>query len=194
MPHDRADRPERGLSPFIEQDFRPVFANLATSVAVITARDDANVTHGMTIGSLCALSLDPPLLLFCIDQSRRSHAALCDASQLCVSVLAQGQESTARRFAQAESERFAGDLADLDGLPAVPGAVCWLLCTHERVVDGGDHSIVIARVRWATLHDRRPLVYWQRGYRAIRGAGRDSYAGTAEVLSLHVKSPASLPS
>jgi flavin reductase ActVB len=189
MPRDREACLTREDRLVDEDDFRAAFATVATSVAVVTARDEADVLHGMTVSSLCALSRDPPLLLFCVGRDRRCHAALCNADRVCVSVLAQGQESTARRFA-AQGERFTGDLAELDGLPAIPGAMSWLLCGHERVVPAGDHSIVIARVQEAHVQERRPLVYWQRAYRPIRVADPDSSpAAAGELVQLRAHGP-----
>jgi flavin reductase (DIM6/NTAB) family NADH-FMN oxidoreductase RutF len=86
----------------------------------------------------------------------------------------------ARRFADRGADRLGPDLADFEGLPAIPGALGWVLCTRERLVDAGDHTIAIARVDRATTQDRPPLLYWRRGYRALqdvhderRGAVRD---------------------
>lgn len=101
--------------------FRTTFRAVPTSVAVVTAVDEARVPYGMTIGSLSALSLSPPLLLFCIARSAGSHEAICHADRYCVSLLAEGQEAVARRFSDRGAHRFGPDLVDCDGLPAVPG-------------------------------------------------------------------------
>jgi flavin reductase (DIM6/NTAB) family NADH-FMN oxidoreductase RutF len=153
--------------PLDPQRFRATFCDVPTSVAVVATRDDDGAASGMTIGSLSALSLTPPLVLFCISRSARSHAALCDAERYCVSLLAQGQEDVARRFADPTADRFERDVGDYDGLPAILGALGWLLCGRERLVNAGDHTIVIARVDHASTQDRPPLVYWRRGYRAL---------------------------
>jgi flavin reductase ActVB len=156
--------------PLDPEGFRTTFRDLPTSVAVLTVVDEQAIAHGMTIGSLSALSLTPPLLLFCIARSARSHAAICHAERYCISLLAEGQEAVARRFSDRGADRFGPDLATFDGLPAVPGALGWLLCTRERLVDAGDHTITIARVERATTHNRPPLLYWRRGYRALQSA------------------------
>jgi flavin reductase (DIM6/NTAB) family NADH-FMN oxidoreductase RutF len=124
----------------------------------------------MTIGSLSALSLTPPLLLFCIARSATSHATICHADRYCISLLAEGQQAIASRFADRCANRFGADLTDFDGLPAVPGAVGWLLCTRERLVEAGDHTIAIAYVDRARTQDRFPLLYWRRGYQALAAA------------------------
>jgi flavin reductase ActVB len=156
--------------PLDPQRFRATFSGFATSVAIVTAVDADDVPHGMTIGSLCPLSLAPPLLLFCIARSARAHAPLCAAERYCVSLLAQGQEPAARRFADPDADRFAPDLADYDGLPAIPDALGWLLCTRHALIDAGDHTIAIAQVEEARTQERLPLLYWRRGYRGLRAA------------------------
>jgi flavin reductase (DIM6/NTAB) family NADH-FMN oxidoreductase RutF len=156
--------------PLDPERFRTTFGVVPTSVAIVASVDEEGVPHGMTIGSLSALSLTPPLLLFCIAHSARSHDAICHADRYCISLLAQGQEAIARRFADRTADRFGPDITDVDGLPAVPGALGWLLCTRERLVDAGDHTIAIARVDRATTRDRLPLLYWRRGYRALDAA------------------------
>jgi flavin reductase ActVB len=157
--------------PLDAQRFRTTFSEVPTAVAIVTSVDDDGRPHGMTIGSLSALSLTPPLLLFSIAHSAGSHAALCDADRYCVSLLAQGQEAVARRFAERRADRFGDDLVDFEGLPAIPGALGWLLCSRERIVEAGDHTIAIGRVDRATTHDRPPLLYWRRGYRELAGHG-----------------------
>jgi flavin reductase ActVB len=158
--------------PLDHQSFRAAFANVATSVAVVTTRDGHGVPHGMTVGSLCALSVTPPLLSFSVERGRRCHEPLSKAERVRVSVLAQGQEHVAQRFSQPYGARFADDVIEIDGLPTVRGALCWLTCSPERVVTAGDHSIIIARVDDARVGKRQPLIYWQRGYRAIHTGGR----------------------
>ncbi|MGI9098288.1 MAG: flavin reductase family protein [Solirubrobacteraceae bacterium] len=156
--------------PLDPHRFRTTFGHVPTSVAIVSSIDEERVPHGMTIGSLSGLSLSPPLLLFCVARSARSHTAICRADRYCVSLLAEGQEAMARRFADPDADRFGPDLVDFEGLPAVPGALGWLLCTQERLVDAGDHTIAIARVDRATTHNRPPLLYWRRGYRALQSA------------------------
>jgi flavin reductase ActVB len=153
--------------PLDPERFRATFRDVPTSVAVVTTIDSEGTDHGLTIGSLSALSLTPPLLLFCIARSARCHAALCHADRYCISLLAQGQQDVARRFATSTAEGFRYDVSEYDGLPAIVGALGWLLCGQERLVNAGDHTIVIARVERATTYDRPPLLYWRRGYRAL---------------------------
>jgi flavin reductase (DIM6/NTAB) family NADH-FMN oxidoreductase RutF len=183
--------------PLDPQRFRATFRDAPTSVAVVTSVDEDGVPHGMTIGSLSALSLAPPLLLCCVARGAGSHAAICRADRYCISLLAEEHEAVARRFAQRAEDRFGSELADFEGLPAVPGALGWLLCVRERLVDAGDRTIAMARVDRATTRDRPPLLYWRRGYRALQHAqpdyGAERAAASWRVMSRYKSSSAMSP-
>ncbi len=156
--------------PVDDARFRAIFRDVPTSVAVVTTVDEGGAPHGMTVGSLCALSLTPPLLLFCIARSAGSHPSLCRATSYCISVLAQGQDRLARRFAERTEDRFAEGLLEFHGLPAAAEALAWLRCTRQQLVDAGDHTIVIAEIHAAETFDRPPMLYWRRGYGALQAA------------------------
>ncbi|MFI6054762.1 flavin reductase family protein [Streptomyces violascens] len=166
--------------------FRAAMARIAGPVGVVTVRDPDGVPYGMTVSSLCSLSLRPPLVLFCAADTASCHPVLRTARRWCVSVLAAGQEDVARRFAAKGEDRFAGPGLDaFGGLPAVRGSLARLLCAYEQVVPAGDHSIVVGRVLEAQLpsnidpltlpEDRpaaaeAPLLYHARGYRSLAPA------------------------
>ncbi|MGW1868135.1 flavin reductase family protein [Streptomyces mauvecolor] len=164
--------------------FRAAMARIAGPVAVVTVRDPDGVPYGMTVSSLCSLSLRPPLVLFCVAVTASCHPVLRTARRWCVSVLAAGQEDVARRFAAKGEDRFAGPGLDaFGGLPAVRGSLVRLLCAHERIVPAGDHSMVLGRVLEAQLASGdgsltssggrfgdAPLVYHARGYRSLAPA------------------------
>jgi flavin reductase ActVB len=154
--------------PVDDARFRAIFGDVPTSVAVVTTVDDAGDPHGMTVGTLCALSLTPPLLLFCVARRNGSHPVLCDADRYCISVLAQGQDVMARRFAERPQDRFTGGLTEFHGLPAAPRALAWMACERRRLVEAGDHTIVIAEIHAARKFDRPPMLYWRRRYGTLQ--------------------------
>ncbi|MFD7340802.1 flavin reductase family protein [Streptomyces violascens] len=164
--------------------FRSAMARIAGPVAVVTVGAPDGVPYGMTVSSLCSVSLRPPLVLFCVAATASCHPVLRTARRWCVSVLAAGQEDVARRFAAKGEDRFAGPGLDtFGGLPAVRGSLVRLLCAYERIVPAGDHSMVIGRVLEAQLPSEggllvspegrladAPLVYHARGYRSLAPA------------------------
>ncbi|WP_438291240.1 flavin reductase family protein [Streptomyces sp. HUAS TT7] len=164
--------------------FRAAMARIAGPVAVVTVRDPDGAPYGMTVSSLCSLSLRPPLVLFCVAATASCHPVLRTARRWCVSVLAAGQEDVARRFAAKGENRFAGPGLDaFGGLPAVRGSLARLLCANEHIIPAGDHSMVVGRVLEAQLPSGKgslvlsesqpadaPLVYHARGYRSLAPA------------------------
>jgi len=131
---------------------RHIMGCFPTGVTVVTARDAKGKPFGLTVNSLTSVSLDPPLILVCIDRGASSHDPLVSASSFAVSVLSDEQVSVARRFASEPSDgRFEGigwrQVASGD--PVVDGATAWLSCTRESVYGAGDHSIVLGRVEAA---------------------------------------------
>ena len=145
--------------------FRAIWRDVPTCVAVVAVRDGQDTHHHMTVGSLCAVSQTPPLLSFCVARGTTAHSRMCEASRYCVSVLAQDQRLVARRFGTPHGGRTTGDANSFHGLFATPHSLAWLLCTRDRLIEAGDHTIVLAEVVEARRFDRRPLLYWRRGYR-----------------------------
>ncbi|MCX4751647.1 flavin reductase family protein [Kitasatospora sp. NBC_01287] len=159
------------------QSFREALACVAMQVTVVTTRDRGGAAHGTTLGSLCSLSLSPPLVLFCLAHRAGAHDAICGAERFCLSVLAADQQPTAARFAGPAQHRFGAENAEgreedivLDGLPAVRGALAWLVCVRHSLLAAGDHTIVVGEVQRAersAAGPGGPLVYHDRHYRAL---------------------------
>lgn len=130
---------------------REVMARFATGITVLTVPGDE--CHGMTANAFSSVSLDPPLVLCCVNRKARMHAAIVSAGAFAVSVLRAGQEQLARHFA--DQGRPSGP-AQFDGVswspgvhtgaPLLSGSLAWLECELVRAHDGGDHSIFLGRV------------------------------------------------
>ena len=149
------------------QAFRETLALWPSGVTVLTARDDEELL-GMTISSFSSLSLEPPLILSCLDKKATSHDGLIGARGFAVHVLARDQEDISRAFSRPGPEKF-DDVAWEEGefgAPLLPIGVARLVCAHEAALDGGDHTILIGRVVEASRSDKRPLIYWDRAYRS----------------------------
>jgi flavin reductase ActVB len=166
--------------PLDEERFRDSMAHVAASVSVVCTVDASGRPHGLTVSSLCSLSMHPPLVLICLQQGSSTVRALCESEQFAVSVLGRGQEATARRFAARSSDRFSNRDGDNGGNgalvspeaigpPVLEGALAWLRCRRHRLMEAGDHTILIGLVEEAVTHPGRPLVYYDRGYRTLRG-------------------------
>lgn len=145
--------------------FRQAFGQLTAGVSIVTTRDRDGQLLGMTATSVTSLSLDPPLLLVCVDNRTRTATALTDNVPFVVQFLAQDQELLARQFASAAPNKFAGVAYHLteSGAPAIEGALATLECQPYAIYPGGDHTIVVGRIVDVQLPDTSmpPLVYFQ---------------------------------
>jgi 3-hydroxy-9,10-secoandrosta-1,3,5(10)-triene-9,17-dione monooxygenase reductase component len=127
--------------------YRHVLGHFATGITVITTVS-GGTPAGFTCQSFGALSLDPPLVLFCPGKSSATGQRIIDAGRFCANVLAESQRDLARGFASKAADKF----ADVNwapspaGLPLLAGAHAWVDADVEAVHDGGDHHVVIGRV------------------------------------------------
>lgn len=150
---------------------RTVMGSFPTGVTVVAVRDAAGIPIGLTVNSFTSVSLDPPLVLVCIDCRAQSHAALVESGGFAVSILAASQADVARRFAARPSEgRFDGVPwhAAPSGNPVLSGAVAWIDCEIHKLVAAGDHTILLGRATAAGTSDE-PALLFHRG--ALRSTG-----------------------
>ena len=157
-----------GKADIESDEFRRVMGHFPTGVTVVAARDANGEPYGLTVNSFTSVSLDPPLVLVCIDREANSHDRLLETSTFTVSVLAAHQGAIAARFASTPSrERF----KDLDwgvsstGDPVVEGAAAWVECSLREVHDAGDHTILLGRVESVGDRDVDALVFYRGLYR-----------------------------
>ena len=140
---------------------RQTMGRFATGVAVVTT-EDVDGPHGMTVNSLTSVSLDPPLLLVCFNHGARTAGAVVASGRFVVNILSRRQQAIALRFAARGEDHFAG--LDLEyaahRVPVVPRALAHLECDLERVVDAGDHTIVLGAVIDACTRDGEPLGFF----------------------------------
>lgn len=161
------------------QDLRRTMGAFATGVTVVTSRMDG-VMHGMTANAFTSVSLDPPLVLVCIDCSLRTHDLIADAGVFAVTVLACDQEQESRHFASRRPlgegfDEVAWSPAPATGSPVLDRGLAYLDCSVERVLDGGDHSIFLGRVLGLGVlrEECDPLVFFGGGYRGLVPTGDD---------------------
>lgn len=158
----------RGVDP---PQFRQLLGRFATGVTVLTTRTAGGVAIGMTASSVASVSLDPPLVLVCVDQTSDMHAAMQQATHFVLNVLAAEQEAISRRFAASDppADRFRGvSYRDNErGIAVLEGVVAHIECEKETAVPGGDHTVFFGRVLSGAATDRRPLLYYRGGYAGL---------------------------
>jgi len=149
--------------------FRRALGQFATGISVVTTRDLEGRAQGLTVNSFCSVSLEPPLVLICIDHRSETNAGLAHSGLFNVSVLAETQEDLSRRFAGGGPTKFHGiELpAGANGLPVIPGALATLECRIVASHAAGDHTVYIGRVESLSVSPGRPLVYHGSTYRRL---------------------------
>ncbi len=153
---------DTGISRVDEEAFREAIAHFATGVTVITTLREGRPV-GMTASAVASLSLDPVLLLVCIDNRLPTHEAIDASRRFVVNVLGEGHEALALRFARHATDKFTGvSLRSGHELPVLADAIAHFVCdVHERF-PGGDHSIFTGLVlECGATPGRRPLVYFR---------------------------------
>jgi flavin reductase ActVB len=143
---------------------RDARAHVATPVSVVTTADRSGRACGVTVGTLCSLSLAPPLVMFSLDRSCGSHEVMTTTSRILIHVLRDDQAAVAARFSRTGIDRFAGLSGDWHGLPTIPNTALRLACTRYAIVPAGDHTIVMCRVKDAEIGTGDPLLYYLREY------------------------------
>jgi len=146
--------------------FRSVLGRFASGVTIITARDKAGQDHGMTVSAFSSASLEPPLVLICVDHAASMHALLLTHPVFGVSILSTGQEAYSRRFADTDAERFDGIAYTRgeSGVVLLEDAIAHLECRPIEHFEAGDHTVIVAAVERAEPKTGQPLLYYRGGY------------------------------
>ncbi|MFP5512637.1 MAG: flavin reductase family protein [Alphaproteobacteria bacterium] len=148
--------------------FRSALGCFATGIAVITTIAPDGLPLGVTVNSFSSVSLDPPLVQFCLGRAAMSFDAFNVAPHFAVNILAADQEELSNRFSRRDlQERWAGleTTTGRGGVRLLTGCLATLECDREHLLDGGDHVIVLGRVRRLTSReDGDPLLYFRGRY------------------------------
>jgi 3-hydroxy-9,10-secoandrosta-1,3,5(10)-triene-9,17-dione monooxygenase reductase component len=156
------------MTSFTAREFKLVLSHFASGVTVVTTRLGA-VRAGLTVNAFCSLSLEPPLVLACIDRASRVHDVLVQAGIFAVNILSGAQEDISRCFA-GQSERRWQELCGCashvvaTGAPVFDEALGFVDCAIADVFPGGDHSIVVGRVMALGSQEGAPLLYYRSRY------------------------------
>ncbi len=155
--------------PLDSHSFRRALGQFATGVTVVTTRDAAGRPQGLTVSAFCSVSLEPPLVLVCVDQRSEVNPGLLTSGFFGVSVLAEDQEGMSRRFAGGGDEKFRGLslLTGESGVPLLPGALVHIECRVASAHPGGDHTIYVGEVLRLAVSPGRPLLYHGSSYRRL---------------------------
>lgn len=150
-----------------EAQFRRVLGHLVTGVTVVASRAADGSPRGLTASSVASVSLEPSLILACVERRADTHDVIVESGAFAVSVLRQADEVLARRFATYDAEAKFDGVAhreEVTGAPILERALAWADCRVWATYDGGDHTIFVGEVAAADAEDGPPLVYFRGGY------------------------------
>lgn len=149
-----------------QKAFRDALGRFLTGIAVVTTHTAEGKRIGMTINSLVSVSLDPPLVLFCLGRDSMDFETYAQMDAFAFNILREEDEAISNRFIVKGEDRFAGleSVAGASGAPILSEALAVIDCRRERVIEAGDHLIVIGRVVETRAGEGRPLAYFKGGY------------------------------
>jgi flavin reductase (DIM6/NTAB) family NADH-FMN oxidoreductase RutF len=153
--------------PIDPPEFRRILGHWVSGVAVVAARTAAGKPCGLTANAVASLSLQPPLVLACVDRTADSHDCIRDAGHFSINVLASEDERLARRFAAWDIlQKFEeiGHHSEVSGAPVLDDALAWVDCRLWQTYEGGDHTIFIGEVLAGDAREGAPLLYYRGGY------------------------------
>lgn len=160
--------------PIDAATFRRIIGNFATGVTVVTTCNDGRL-HGVTANSFTSVSLDPLLLLVCVDKAANGHGELLRCGSFGINMLTADQKDVASLFAKTgdpEEGRLRGDVAfryGTSGCPLIEGSLAHIECELFVQVDAGDHTIFIGKALHGSVEraESEPLLYFRGAYRLI---------------------------
>lgn len=152
---------DTGTSAVDQRDFRNALGRFATGITVITTVGPDGKPVGLTANSFSAVSLDPPLILWCLGRSATSMPAFQQCSHFAVNVLETGQRALSHRFATPAVDKFTGLnwRAGRGGAPVLPGCLACFECRTVKRYDGGDHVIFLGKVERYCHSNGSPLLF-----------------------------------
>lgn len=157
------DRTTKAQHQLVDRErMRSVMAHFASGVTIITTRH-AGIDYGLTASAVCALSLDPPMLLICVNKTSNTQKAIAQSQVFAVNILRENQSEVARQFAGSNPQKFDemrvsyGEL----GVPLLDDMLATIECRVVEIVSGGTHSVFLAEVEVAQATEGMPLTYFR---------------------------------
>lgn len=144
--------------------FKEIMGSYPTGVTIVTTTDQQGKPVGLTVNSFASVSLDPLLVLWCLDHRSSSYKTFTQSKGFAVHVLAGDQEEACWTFASRESDRFSKvewQLSEHD-LPIISGSAGVLQCELAQTVEAGDHTILIGKVIELNKYEKDPMLYHRK--------------------------------
>jgi flavin reductase (DIM6/NTAB) family NADH-FMN oxidoreductase RutF len=152
--------------------FRRVLSHFAASVTVVTTVDEAQRPYGLTATAFSSVSLDPPLVLVCVDKKAETYHQFEPAGIFAVNFLALDQRDLSQHFAKHGGDKF-NDLRwrpGVLGAPLLADTIGHVECRIRHWYDAGDHTIMVGEIESADAREGEPLVHFRHAYRRVADA------------------------
>jgi len=155
--------------PIEKSELRRAMGHFATGVTVITTRNEQGQPFGLTANAVSSLSLNPPLILICVDKGADTYPYFARSGVFAVNILSEPQEAVSRRFATTGIEKFEGMGYHKNqmGCAILDDTVGHLDCRIVNSFDAGDHTIYVGEVDAVELTEDPPLLFFRGGYRKL---------------------------
>ena len=159
------------MKRFDQSEFRHALGKFATGITVVTTHGKDQQPVGITVNSFTSVSLEPPLVLWCLDLGAYCHNEFANCKDFAIHVLHEKQEAVSRTFAEYNTDKFAkldwhmGEL----GSPVLEDCAVCLQCSTYEIYPGGDHIIIVGRVEIIdSFKNTQPIIYHGGNYRFLR--------------------------
>jgi flavin reductase (DIM6/NTAB) family NADH-FMN oxidoreductase RutF len=151
------------------KEFRNAMGHFATGVTVVTTLDKNGQPTGITANAFTSVSLNPPLVLVCIDKNAQCRPSFDESKAFAVNILSRGQEELSRRFATKGIDKFVGVRwhPGYRGLPLIDGTLGQIECDLVQSYDGGDHTIYVGEVVNVSVSPGDPLLFYRGRYHRL---------------------------
>lgn len=153
------------------QQFRQAWSQFATGVSVITTREADGHVHGMAANGICSVSLNPMLVMVCVDHRRQTYPLIKKTQRFAINILAEHQQAIAEYYARPPEKRTGDVEAPFNftqrGAAVVDGCLAYMDCHVVQEVLAGDHTIFLGEVDEIQVNSGRPLVFYQSAFERL---------------------------
>ena len=157
--------------------FRKAWGKFATGVSVITSIEDDGSVHGMAANGIASVSLEPMLVLVCVDRRRNTFGLIKKTGRFAINILREDQDSVAEHYARPPERRIGPPDAEVSitdsGAASIEGCLAFMDCVVRDEVAKGDHSIFIGEVEDLRVNEGRPLIFFESRFNRVAHSGTE---------------------
>lgn len=155
--------------PFESREFRNAMGSFLTGVTIITVQDEDGSVHGMTANSFTSVSLEPPIILVCLDHHSNTLQKIKKANKFGVNILSEKQLDVSKLFANQKTEKIPSYDIDVDehDVPIIQDSISSVSCRVIKSDIIGDHTVIYGEVDNLMMNDGKPLGFFRGSYLSI---------------------------